>query len=183
MQHLKFAFRTLFKTPFVTIIAIVSLALGIGANAAIFSCFQPDAARVAERAAAGGAGQPVGAGAEAGLAELRPGRRLRRRLQLRDVPRPAEGADRLHRHRGAPAVRRQPGLRRADDEPARGCWSRATTSRSCRCSRRSGGCSTRTTIASSAKRPSPSCPRLLDDEVRRRSRTCSTGPSGSTARR
>jgi predicted permease len=39
MSRLKFAFRTLFKTPFVTIIAIVSLALGIGANAAIFSCF------------------------------------------------------------------------------------------------------------------------------------------------
>ena len=39
MTSLKFAFRTLFKTPFVTIIAIVSLALGIGANAAIFSTF------------------------------------------------------------------------------------------------------------------------------------------------
>jgi predicted permease len=39
MRSLKFAFRTLFKTPFVTVIAIVSLALGIGANAAIFSCF------------------------------------------------------------------------------------------------------------------------------------------------
>src|SRR5207248_916157 len=39
MSNLKLAFRTLFKTPFVTIIAIVSLALGIGANAAIFSCF------------------------------------------------------------------------------------------------------------------------------------------------
>src|SRR5258708_337822 len=39
MSSLKFAFRTLFKPPFLTIIAIVSLALGIGANAAIFSCF------------------------------------------------------------------------------------------------------------------------------------------------
>jgi predicted permease len=39
MTRLKFAFRMLFKTPFVTVIAIVSLALGIGANAAIFSCF------------------------------------------------------------------------------------------------------------------------------------------------
>src|SRR5439155_26172454 len=36
---LKFALRTLFKTPFVTVVAILSLALGIGANAAIFSLF------------------------------------------------------------------------------------------------------------------------------------------------
>jgi predicted permease len=39
MASLKLAFRTLFKTPFVTAIAILSLALGIGANAAIFSLF------------------------------------------------------------------------------------------------------------------------------------------------
>jgi predicted permease len=39
MVNLKFALRTLFKTPFVTVIAIVSLALGIGANTAIFSIF------------------------------------------------------------------------------------------------------------------------------------------------
>ncbi|HZT77989.1 MAG TPA: ABC transporter permease [Vicinamibacterales bacterium] len=36
---MKFALRTLFKTPFVTTVAIVSLALGIGATAAIFSLF------------------------------------------------------------------------------------------------------------------------------------------------
>jgi hypothetical protein len=39
MLNLKFALRTLFKSPFVTLVAIVSLALGIGANAAIFSLF------------------------------------------------------------------------------------------------------------------------------------------------
>jgi predicted permease len=39
MFKLKFAFRTLFKTPFVTVVAALSLALGIGANAAIFSLF------------------------------------------------------------------------------------------------------------------------------------------------
>jgi predicted permease len=39
MLSLKFALRTLFKTPFVTVVAILSLALGIGANAAIFSLF------------------------------------------------------------------------------------------------------------------------------------------------
>ena len=38
-MNLKLAIRRLFKTPFVSIIAILSLALGIGANAAIFSLF------------------------------------------------------------------------------------------------------------------------------------------------
>lgn len=39
MRQLRFAFRTLFKAPFVTGVAILSLALGLGANAAIFSLF------------------------------------------------------------------------------------------------------------------------------------------------
>src|SRR5215470_2022546 len=39
MPNIRFALRTLFRTPFVTIVAIVSLALGIGANAAFFSIF------------------------------------------------------------------------------------------------------------------------------------------------
>ncbi len=37
MHHIRLAFRTLFKTPLVTSVAVLSLALGIGANAAIFS--------------------------------------------------------------------------------------------------------------------------------------------------
>jgi predicted permease len=39
MFNLKYALHTLFKAPFVTIIAIFSIALGIGANTAIFSIF------------------------------------------------------------------------------------------------------------------------------------------------
>jgi predicted permease len=39
MSGLRLALRTLFRTPFVTIVAILSLALGIGATTAIFSLF------------------------------------------------------------------------------------------------------------------------------------------------
>jgi predicted permease len=39
MLNLRLALRTLFRTPFVTIVAVLSLALGIGANSAIFSLF------------------------------------------------------------------------------------------------------------------------------------------------
>jgi predicted permease len=39
VPSLKFAFRALFRTPLVTAVAIVSLALGIGATAGIFSVF------------------------------------------------------------------------------------------------------------------------------------------------
>jgi predicted permease len=39
VRNVKLALRTLFKTPFVTAVAVVSLALGIGANAAIYSLF------------------------------------------------------------------------------------------------------------------------------------------------
>src|SRR6266566_7925632 len=38
-MNLRLAIRSLFKKPFVTVIAILSLGLGIGANAAIFSLF------------------------------------------------------------------------------------------------------------------------------------------------
>jgi len=38
-MNLKLAFRRLLKTPFVSLVAIISLALGIGANAAIFSLY------------------------------------------------------------------------------------------------------------------------------------------------
>ncbi len=39
MHHLRLAVRALFKTPLVTLVAVISLALGIGANGAIFSLF------------------------------------------------------------------------------------------------------------------------------------------------
>src|SRR5690348_1022651 len=39
MRNLRLAARTLLNTPFVTVVAILSLSLGIGANTAIFSLF------------------------------------------------------------------------------------------------------------------------------------------------
>jgi predicted permease len=39
MRNLRLAFRTLARTPFVSLVAVLSLALGIGANSAIFSLF------------------------------------------------------------------------------------------------------------------------------------------------
>ncbi|MDX1675313.1 MAG: ABC transporter permease, partial [Longimicrobiales bacterium] len=39
MNDLRIAFRKLIRTPFITVVAVLSLALGIGANAAIFSIF------------------------------------------------------------------------------------------------------------------------------------------------
>ena len=39
MPNFRLALRTLFKSPFVTAVAVLSLALGIGANSAIFSLF------------------------------------------------------------------------------------------------------------------------------------------------
>jgi len=40
MKDLRFAFRTLMKTPLLTSVAVLSLALGIGANASIYSVFE-----------------------------------------------------------------------------------------------------------------------------------------------
>lgn len=62
MQPLRLAVRTLSRTPFVTSVAIISLALGIGANAAIYSVFNqmlvqrlpvPNAAELVNLAAPG----------------------------------------------------------------------------------------------------------------------------------
>jgi len=62
MRDLRYAVRTLFRTPFVTTVAVLSLSLGIGASSAIFSLFDevllrplpvPDAGRLVNLSAPG----------------------------------------------------------------------------------------------------------------------------------
>ena len=120
----RLALRALFKFPFVTVVAIISLALGIGANTAVFSLFNqwllqplpvPEPDRLVNLSARG---------PEAGTAIVRPGRRLRHRLQLSDVSRSRARADAVHGARRASSYRRQrsaePGARRRQhaEQPA-----------------------------------------------------------------
>jgi hypothetical protein len=79
MISLKLAFRALFKTPFVTAVAILSLALGIGANSAIFSLFSAPA-QSASRARSRGAGELVAAGTKTWLHFVRKRWKLRSRV-------------------------------------------------------------------------------------------------------
>ena len=114
MINLKLACRTLFKSPFVTVIAIVSLALGIGANAAIFSLFNQMLLRplpVPEPVRLVNLGSP---GPRQGSTSCGNAGGLRRGVQLPDVPRPRARADRVHRARRARVVRGQPLVRRTD---------------------------------------------------------------------
>ena len=95
-MNLKLALRRLVKTPLVSTVAILSLALGIGANAAIFSLFDQMLLRALPVRAAPRAREPVVAGTEAGFELVRSGRRLRARVQLSHVPRSRTRADGLH---------------------------------------------------------------------------------------
>ena len=79
-------------------------------------------------------GQPRGAGAQAGLPVVQPGGRLRRGLQLRDVPRPRSAC-----RRPSPASPRigcfgaNLVLSGTDAQRRRACSCRAATSRCCSC--------------------------------------------------
>ena len=183
MVNPKFAFRTLFKTPFVTIVAIVSLALGIGANAAIFSCFNQMLLESLAVPRAGQPGQSGGTGTEAGIAIVQSGGRLRRGLQLRDVPRSPARADDVHRRCGAPALRRQPLVSGANAQRsgADGLWqllSGAAADAGARAAAQSRGRSRRRRITRRGAQP-----RVLGHEIRVHTPMHSTSSSSSTARR
>ena len=182
-MNLKLAFRTLFKTPFVTIVAIVSLALGIGANAAIFSLFDQmllrplpvqDPARLVNLSAPGPkpGSQSCNQAGDCDDVFSYP--------MFRDLER-AQTV--VHRHRGAPAVRRQPRLPRPDAE-RRGharlgqLLPGARPAAGARTAARPGD--DRTIGETPRGRAEP---RLLADALRRATRTCSTRRSSSTASR
>ena len=142
MLNLKFALRTLFKTPFVTIVAIVSLALGIGANAAIFSLFNqmllrplpvPEPDRLVNLAAPG-----PEAGVDHRAARPATATTVFSYPMFRDLEKVQTV---VHRHRRARDLRRQPRVRAARRRTARACSSRAAISRCSASRRRSAGCS------------------------------------------
>ena len=93
LSNFRLAVRTLAKTPFVTAIAVLSLALGIGANTAIFSLFDRMLLRPLPVPDPGALVNLADAAAQAGLELVQPGGRLRVGVQLPDVPRPRAGAD------------------------------------------------------------------------------------------
>ena len=140
MPNLRLAFRTLFKSPFVTLVAILSLALGIGANSAIFSLFDQMLLRPLPVPNPEELVNFKAPGPKAGLEFVRPGGQLRRDFQLPDVPRPRAGADQLHGDRRASNFGASVGYQ-GTSLAATGCWCRAATFRCWPSRRRSAACS------------------------------------------
>ncbi len=116
MRQLKVALRTLFKSPFVTAVAILSLALGIGANAAIFSLFDQLLLRPLPVRDPGELVDLHAPGPNPGSQSCCIRRRLPRCLLVSDVPRPREGASHTRGARRAPHAQREPLIRAATGE-------------------------------------------------------------------
>ena len=173
MSSLKFALRTLFKTPFVTIIAIVSLALGIGANAAIFSCFNqmlleslnvPRPAELVNLTAPGPKPGSQSCG-QAGDCDA-----VFSYAMFRDLQKVQTVFTGIAAHVAFGANMAFDGQTMA----GQGLLVSGNYFQVLRSSRRSAGCSTRTTIASSARRRSSSSAMASGRRSSRRIRTCST---------
>ena len=129
MRNVRLAFRTLARTPFVSLVAILSLALGIGANSAIFSLFDQILLRPLPVPAPHELVNLGAPGPKPGSHVVQPGGQLRPDLQLSDVPRPRARAEQLHRPRRASDLQRQRRLQRPDRVRRAACWCRAATSR------------------------------------------------------
>ena len=135
LSHLRLAVRTLSKTPFVTAVAVVSLALGIGANTAIFSLFDrmllrplpvPDPARSSTwwRRARSRGRTPATRPATASRCSAT------RCSATSSACRRCSPGIAAHVH-----LRREPGGARPDARAPTACWCRAATSRRSACSR------------------------------------------------
>ena len=149
-MNLKLAFRRLVKTPFVSLVAIVSLALGIGANAAIFSLFdQTLLRRCRSRGRLSWSISPLRGPSPGSTSCGQAGdcEEVFSYPMFRDLERLQTVFTGIAAH---VPLRRQPRLSRPDDERARACSCRDRISRSSACSRRSAASSPRTTTATSA---------------------------------
>ena len=132
MRNVRLAFRTLFRTPFVTAVAMLSLALGIGANAAIFSLFDqvllrplpvPEPQRLVNLAAPG----PQAGSAIVRRRRATATRSSATRCSATSRRAPGRASAGLAGHR---TLRRQPRRAGPDASTAGAYWSRARTSRS-----------------------------------------------------
>lgn len=118
LQNVKLAARMLLRTPFVTAVAVLSLALGIGANSAIFSLFDQILLRPLPVPAPTELVNLSAPGPKPGSQSCS-GRRLRCRPLVSDVPRSREGADGPHGTRRAPQHGRERRDRQRTDDGRR----------------------------------------------------------------
>ncbi len=184
-MNLKLAFRRLFKTPFVSAVAILSLALGIGANAAIFSLFDQTLLRALPVAAAARAGEPLRRRdrSRARTPAARPATASRcSATRCSAISRRAQTG--LHRHRGTRRVRREPGVSRVRPRSGDGMLVSGlllSGARPAAGARPPARCQRRSEHRRPLRHRAEPC--LLDDAARRQTRTSSTARSSSTARR
>ena len=115
-QDLRYTLRTFRRAPGFTAVAVLTLALGIGANAAVFSLFNQLLLAPLPVPEPHRPGQSRLARATVWADLLREHWWMRGRVQLSHVPGPGAGSDGLHRCRRAPRLRREPELSRPDHD-------------------------------------------------------------------
>ena len=128
MLNLKLAFRTLFKTPFVTMVAILSLASRHRRQCGDLLDVRSDAAADAARPRAGPARESRSPGPKPGSQHLQQRRRLRQRRSVTRCSATSNACRRFSPASPRTGCSRQPRVRRPDDERQTACSYRAATS-------------------------------------------------------